>query len=74
MEMLSGLWHHLHFRLQPLKKTVVRIPGPSSVDIRWISRILALGLESIVADSFDNFILQLPAYGCEVGVITGYPY
>jgi hypothetical protein len=37
--MLSGLWHQAHFRLQPLKNTVVLRPGPSSVDIRWISSI-----------------------------------
>jgi len=41
MEMLSGLWHHEHFKVHPLKKTVVRIPGPSSVDIRTISRTVA---------------------------------
>jgi len=39
--MLSGLWHQLHCKLHPLKKTVVRIPGPSSVDIRCISRMVA---------------------------------
>jgi len=38
-EMLSGLWHHTHLKEQPLKKTVDLIPGPSSVDIRWILRM-----------------------------------
>jgi hypothetical protein len=38
--MLSGLWHQAQARLQPLKNTVVRSPGPSSVDILWISRII----------------------------------
>jgi hypothetical protein len=28
----SGLWHHLQERGQPFKNTVVRIPGPSSVE------------------------------------------
>ena len=37
-EMLSGLWHHQHCSVHPLKNTVVRMPGPSSVDIRIISR------------------------------------
>jgi hypothetical protein len=41
-EMLSGLWHHRHRRLQPLKNTVVRMPGPSSVDMRCISRTHAV--------------------------------
>jgi hypothetical protein len=33
-EMLSGLWHHAHLSPHPLKNTVVRMPGPSSVDMR----------------------------------------
>ena len=28
-EKLSGLWHHAQCMLQPLKNTVVRMPGPS---------------------------------------------
>jgi hypothetical protein len=32
----SGLWHHLHWSGQPFRKTVVRIPGPSSVENFWI--------------------------------------
>jgi hypothetical protein len=39
-EMLSGLWHQTQLKVQPLKKTVLRMPGPSSVDIRWIRRIV----------------------------------
>ena len=31
---LSGLWHHMHRSGQPFRNTVVRIPGPSSVDMR----------------------------------------
>jgi hypothetical protein len=37
----SGFWHHLQRRLQPLKKTTVRIPGPSSVAYRSISKTVA---------------------------------
>jgi len=48
-EMLSGLWHQVHLRLQPLKKTVVLKPGPSSVDMRWISRMRALFFIVVVA-------------------------
>ena len=32
----SGLWHHLHLRGQPLKKTVVLIPSPSVMQKRWM--------------------------------------
>jgi hypothetical protein len=37
--MASGLWHHAQRMLQPLKKTVVRIPGPSCTDVRWMFEI-----------------------------------
>jgi hypothetical protein len=40
-EMLSGLWHQAQERVQPLKKTVVLMPGPSSVDILCILSISA---------------------------------
>ena len=42
-EMLSGLWHHTHRKGQPLKKTVLLMPGPSSVDIRCILRMSPCG-------------------------------
>lgn len=38
-ERVSGLWHHLHAILHPLKNTVVRIPGPSFNENRSISVI-----------------------------------
>src|SRR5512137_556995 len=34
--MLSGLQHHLQRREQPLRKTFVRIPGPSLVQKCWM--------------------------------------
>ena len=34
-KMDSGLWHQTHERGQPLRKTVVRMPGPS-----WIANFL----------------------------------
>src|SRR5690554_2336699 len=37
---VSGLWHHLQLKLQPLKNTVVRIPGPSFKENRWIFVII----------------------------------
>ncbi len=40
-EMLSGLWHHWHASPHPLKNTVVRMPGPSSVDILWMLSTVA---------------------------------
>jgi hypothetical protein len=30
----SGFWHQMQERLHPLKNTVERMPGPSSVDMR----------------------------------------
>ena len=35
---LSGLWHHQQRSGQPLRKTVVRIPGPSWSEYRWMSK------------------------------------
>lgn len=51
-EMLSGLWHQMQFSGQPLKKTVLLIPGPSSVDIRWMRRMVA-----VVSFSFSSLHL-----------------
>jgi len=33
---LSGLWHHQQRNGQPFRKTVVRIPGPSWIEYRWM--------------------------------------
>ena len=38
-EKLSGLWHQAQRMLQPLKNTVVRMPGPSYTKKRWMSNI-----------------------------------
>jgi len=38
--MLSGLWHQRQDRGHPLKKTVVRMPGPSCVAKRLISKMI----------------------------------
>ena len=35
----SGLLHHQHDKGQPLRKTMVRIPGPSFREKRWISKM-----------------------------------
>ena len=39
---VSGLWHHLHLRLQPFMNIVDLIPGPSWIDILWIVVIVPL--------------------------------
>lgn len=44
-EMLSGLWHHTHLKGQPLRKIVLLMPGPSSVDILWILRMVPFGYD-----------------------------
>ena len=38
----SGLWHQIQCNGHPFKKTVVLIPGPSSVQKRWIFRIVPI--------------------------------
>lgn len=37
----SGLWHHQQASGQPLKKTVVRMPGPSWTENRWMLNMVA---------------------------------
>ena len=70
-----------------MKKTVVRIPGPSSIDIRWISRTLAVGsslfidlddiklyspgLKHIMAYPLDDFILKLSANSGKICIVSG---
>jgi hypothetical protein len=39
-EIPSGLWHQAQRSGQPLKKTVVRMPGPSSVLKRWTLNVV----------------------------------
>jgi hypothetical protein len=48
-EIPSGLWHQRHSRLHPFTKTVVRSPGPSSVDIRWMLNTVSWELEGWAA-------------------------
>jgi len=58
-EMLSGLWHHWQDRLQPLKNTVVLMPGPSSVDILWISSIIASMTLLMLLPRYYSLLLDL---------------
>ena len=41
-EMVSGFWHHRQASGHPLKKMVVRMPGPSWIENRWTSHTIAL--------------------------------
>src|SRR5450759_79737 len=78
----SGLWHHTQLRGHPFMKTVVRIPGPSSIEKRWMLKILPVrpplpaGPESLTLElvrlSGDDLILDLLAQHHEVGVVTGH--
>ena len=45
--MPSGLWHQVHERGHPFKKTVVRIPGPSCTEQRWILKTSPVSLDSV---------------------------
>src|SRR5512137_2147718 len=42
--MLSGLEHHLQRREHALRKTVVRMPGPSCVQKCWMFRTSPVGV------------------------------
>src|SRR5512138_2157939 len=44
---LSGLWHHRHESGQPLKKTVVRMPGPSLMEYFFRSKIVPVCTNTI---------------------------
>src|SRR5512144_746726 len=45
--MLSGLQHHLHRSEQPLRKTTVRMPGPSLVQKCWILSTVPVSLTAL---------------------------
>ena len=70
-EMLSGLWHQAQRSGQPLKKTVVRMPGPSSVERRCRCRMVPVTGVSrcshrsshLVAFAGDDLVLQFLADG-----------
>jgi hypothetical protein len=63
----SGLEHQSHRRGHPLKKTVVRIPGPSWMLKRWMLKTNALsGLPLRISDcglriGFPSFAIWRPA-------------
>ena len=40
---LSGLWHQTQSSGQPFRNTVVRMPGPSWIEKRWISKQRPVG-------------------------------
>ena len=40
---LSGLWHQGQSSGQPFRNTVVRMPGPSWIEKRWISKLAPVG-------------------------------
>src|SRR5271157_87761 len=46
--MHSGFWHHAQSSGQPLKKTVVLIPGPSCTENFWMSVMQACSALAIV--------------------------
>jgi len=48
---LSGLWHQRHESGQPFRKTVVRIPGPSWMEKRWMSKQTPVGADEAATAS-----------------------
>lgn len=65
----SGLWHHLHRSLQPFRKMVVRMPGPSCTANRFMSKIKPSGSGDLcdvaVLDDVFCFISQTMAYSSD---------
>src|SRR5512137_3036394 len=55
--MLSGLQHHLQRREQPLRKTFVRIPGPSLVQKCWMLSTVPV---SVVVSSDVRLMVTVP--------------
>jgi hypothetical protein len=55
----SGLLHHGQDKGQPLKNTMVRMPGPSFNENFWIPEIIPL----IAANSLNSFWLKSLAKG-----------
>jgi hypothetical protein len=56
-ERVSGFWHQMHLRGQPLRNTVVRIPGPSWRENRWILLMMAFS-----RPSDEGFVLIVHAF------------
>ena len=54
--MPSGLWHQLQERGQPFKKAVVRTPGPSCTEHRWMLKTRPI--ETV--DSAETAIVVMP--------------
>ncbi len=66
-ERVSGLWHQKQRRLHPFRNTVVRMPGPSWMEKRWmlVTRPLMGGVCSGagVAIGALSVICSLRSYG-----------
>ena len=43
----SGLWHQKQLREQPLRKTVVRMPGPSWIENRCMLKTMPVELMGV---------------------------
>ena len=54
--MPSGLWHHQHRSGHPLRNMVVRIPGPSWIAYRLISKIVPVSNARLPLLDLDVFL------------------
>ena len=54
--MLSGLPHHRQRSGQPLKNTVVRMPGPSWSEKRWMSKMRPVAILQVLRPRDDLFL------------------
>ena len=53
----SGLWHQRQRNGQPLKKTVVRMPGPSWMEKRWMSKIVPVAV--VMVEMIVSFLNEM---------------
>jgi len=51
----SGFEHHTQLNGQPLKKTVVRMPGPSSMLYLWMLNTVPVTLVTAAHSSFSSY-------------------
>ena len=66
----SGLWHHTQRSGHPFRKIVVRMPGPSLMAYRLMSKMLHL----IIFGSCDNLVLQLWGHVIEIVAVASHSH
>ena len=72
--MLSGLWHQVQRSGQPLKNTVVRMPGPSSVDSLCVCSMVAVSIQLLMLNRSDDLadVAGVPGFRLYAVAFAGY--